>query len=287
MPKSDNTTLGRGLDHLLNELLDHEPTQPTTLLHVVPETIQANPYQPRQQFSAQALEELASSIATHGMLQPLVVRKSREGQGYELVAGERRLRASRKLGLGTVPVIVAEVSDDKLLELALVENIQRQALDPIEEAQAYKRLMERCDYTQEQMASRVGRSRSSIANALRLLELPGEVHGLIASRKLSAGHARALAGLPDPNAQLELAHETMREGWSVRALETAVQAHKGRTTTKRERSSRPSYLEQLEGELQRRLGLRVRIVSRQRQKGRLMIEFNSDDEFEQLLERFS
>ncbi|GIW72076.1 MAG: chromosome partitioning protein ParB [Planctomycetota bacterium] len=285
--------LGRGLDELLAEI---ERPRAGQLVELVPEQIDPNPAQPRTRFDPEQLQELVDSIARHGILQPLVVRAGRRPERYELVAGERRLRAALKLGLARVPAVVVEVSDERMLELALVENLQRQALDPIEEAEAYRHLLQRFHYTQEEVAARVGRSRSSVANALRLLELPEGVRAEVASGRLSAGHARALAGLRQPELQERLAARIVREGLSVREAEAEVQRLKagagpepGRERPPRRRSSgrRPPYLDQLENELCRRLGTRVRIEQRARARGRIVIDFHSDDQFEGLLERLS
>ncbi len=281
--------LGRGLEALLAEIAEPEPGR---LLELVPEAIEPNPMQPRRHFSPERLEELLQSIARHGVLQPLVVRPGRDPERYELIAGERRLRAARKLGLARVPAVVLEVNDERMLELALVENLQRQSLDPIEEAQAYRQLISTYGYTQEEVAQRVGRSRSAIANALRLLELPERVKQLLCENKLSAGHARALAGLADPRAQQELAARVVAEGMSVRETEAQVQRLKHdaaprRPRRRKDRPQRAPYLDQLEAELGRRLGTRVRIEQRARARGRIVIDFHNDEQFEELLERFS
>ncbi|RME76900.1 MAG: ParB/RepB/Spo0J family partition protein [Planctomycetota bacterium] len=280
--------LGRGLDELLAEI---ETAPPSRLLEIVPEAIDPNPAQPRHNFAPERLDELVDSIARHGILQPLVVRDGASPGRYELIAGERRLRAARRLGLATVPAIRIEVPDERLLELALVENLQRQSLDPIEEAHAYRRLLESYGYTQDEVAQRVGRSRSAVANALRLLELPEPVKEALRAGKLTAGHGRALAGLRDPALQQTLAQRAIRDGMSVREIEAAVQRHKGKGGSprqrRRERRERPPYLEQLETELARRLGTRVRIEQRARARGRIVIDFHDDEQFEHLLERLS
>jgi ParB family chromosome partitioning protein len=280
--------LGRGLDDLLAEIREPGPGQ---LLQLVPEAIEPNPAQPRRTFTPDKLEELVGSIARHGILQPLVVRRGPGPERFELIAGERRLRASLKLGLARVPAVLLEVPDERLLELALVENLQRQSLDPIEEADAYKHLLVSFRYTQEEVAARVGKSRSSVANALRLLDLPDAVKQHLKTGALSAGHARALAGLKDAGVQEELAARVVRDGLSVREVEAEVQrlkrgSAKPRPRRRKDRQRAP-YIDQLETELGRRLGTRVRIEQKARARGKIVIDFHSDEQFEELLERFS
>lgn len=275
-------------DEAVEKLLAPYGVQEGRVLSIPVSKVDPNPAQPRRAFSPTALEELVSSIRRHGILQPLVVRPSaREGR-YELVAGERRLRAARAAGLGAVPGILAHVPDDRLLEVALVENLQRSSLNPIEEAEAFRSLIDRYRYTQESVAQRVGKSRSAVANALRLLALPDGVRREVEEQRLSAGHARALAGLADAEQQLVLCEVVQKRGLSVRQTEAEVQRVKrGRNPRPRQASKRPPYMRQVEEQLQRVLGTRVRLVQTQREHGRIVIDFHSDAEFERLLEFFS
>lgn len=258
------------------------------LLDVPPEAIEPNAEQPRRAFSAEAHAALADSIRRHGLLQPLVVRRGGEPGRFELVAGERRLRAALEVGLARVPAVVAPIPDDRRLEVALVENLQRCSLNPIEEAEAFRSLMDRYGYTQDSVAERVGRSRSTIANALRLLELPERVREAVTDGRLSAGHARAIAGLSSIAAQEALLERVEKEGLSVRETEAEVQrAKRPRPPARRRAERRPPYLAHIEDRLRRVLGTRVQLVQTGRTRGRIVIDFHSDDEFERLLELFS
>lgn len=209
--------LGRGLTSLMSQMAPEDATQRELPLgSLVP-----NRAQPRTHFDEEALQELAESLKQHGMVQPIVVRRT--GEKFEIIAGERRWRAARKAGLAMVPVVVKEVPDDRLLEFALVENIQRQELNPIEEAKAYWQLGEHLRLTQEQVADRVGKSRPQVANTLRLLRLPLELQGDVALGRLSTGHAKVLLGVAEPRLQEQLAGEVVAQQLSVRALEARIQ----------------------------------------------------------------
>lgn len=275
-------TLGRGLEELIAECREAESSN---LLQLAPECIDPNPYQPRQEFKPQQLEELAGSIARHGILQPLTVRKSAVPDRYELVCGERRLRASIKLGLAAVPCIVGDVPDDRLLEFALVENLQRQDLDPIEIAMAYHALMQQCKYTQEQLGERLSLSRSSIANALRLLELPEALRENVSRGTLSAGHARAIAALPSESSQTALAARVARDSLTVRETENEVHKLKGPHVPPK-RPARPHYLEAVEDRLRKHLGTKVSIQETGPSRGRIVIDFYGEEDFERLLALF-
>ena len=230
--------LGRGLDSLLSgsepESESEPGTQPRSEPEVELDRIVPNPYQPREAFDETGLDELRQSIENHGILQPVVVR--RRGDDYELVSGERRLRAARLAGLASIPVRVREdLDDDGMLELALVENVQRADLDPIEKARGYRAMQDRLGLTQEEVATKVGLQRSSVANHLRLLELPEAILESVRTGELSAGHARALLGLPDDAARTRLAKRVARDGLSVRAVEEAVRGCDGTPGSSRER----------------------------------------------------
>jgi len=224
---------------------------------------------------------LARSIRTHGIIQPIVVRRA-AGEGYEIVAGERRWRASQRAGLLKVPVVVRDVPDDKLLAAALIENIQREDLNPIEEAQAYRRLSDDLQLTQEQIAEAVGKDRSSIANHLRLLRLPHEIRENLVSGSLSMGHARALLGLPDETAQLRVSREIVAKNLSVRETEALV-AKGGQPAQKRPEESKDVHTRAAEDRLRFALGTRARIVRKGR-GGRIEIEFTNENELQRIFE---
>ena len=265
-----------------------EGRAPVTLAHVAPDAITANPRQPREVFDEEELEGLASSLSDMGMLQPLVVRPLGIDR-FELVAGERRLRAARLAGLTSVPVVIRHTDDTDLLKEALVENIHRVQLNPLEEAAAYQQLLEEFEVTQEELAQRLGRSRPSISNSLRLLALPQPVQRRVAAGVLSAGHAKALLALDDPATQAALAERIVAEGLSVRATEELVRLrltdedHPTRTTG---RGGRPTRnvpgLGELQDDLTDALMARVRISMGAR-KGRLAIEFSSVEDLERIV----
>ena len=274
--------LGRGLDALLPKgeplVQDHRPDAPPTTAH--PSSILPNPNQPRRVFDDRKINELADSIKASGMLQPLVVR-IRAG-GYELIAGERRLRAARRLGLPEVPIVIHETADPNSLLLALVENLQREDLNPIEEAEAFARLQEQFELTQEQVSEKVGRSRSAVANSLRLLSLSDEIKGYVSRGELAAGQARALLGIENPSALAAAAREVMGKGLSTRETETLVKRLKRRKRTRNEDRLDPD-LSSLVETLQRRLGTRVRLTHRAGiDKGKLEIEYYSQDDLERI-----
>jgi ParB family chromosome partitioning protein len=244
--------------------------------------IRQNPMQPRRSFGEQGLASLAASIRSKGALQPVLIRPA--AGGYELVAGERRLRAARIAGLAEIPAIVRSVPDHELLELALVENIHREDLNPIDRARAYRALQERYDLSHEEIAQRLGDDRSTIANYVRLLGLSEELVSLVSSNELGVGHAKALLGLSDPNLQTSLGQRVVREGWSVRRLEAAVaEAKHGEAPRAREPKVRPAVTN-MEQKLGEALGTRVIIrESRRRHSGRIVIEYYSLDDFERIV----
>ena len=243
--------------------------------------ITPNRAQPRKIFDEEALAELAQSITSHGVLQPLLVRPLADGT-YQLIAGERRWRASRMAGLTEVPVVIREMSDSEAMELALVENLQREDLNPIEEARGFQLLMETYALTQEQAAERVGKSRPAVANALRLLALPEEVLTLVESGALSAGHARTLLALPKKNDALALAQEIVRDGLSVRETERRVKAM---TAPKRSRSpqKRDTFFDEAELSMSQCLGRKAKVHLRGKEKGSVEIEFFSKEDLSKLL----
>jgi ParB family chromosome partitioning protein len=241
--------------------------------------IRPNPRQPRREFEEGALADLATSIRTQGVIQPLLVRRMPDGD-YELIAGERRLRAAERAGLTHVPVFVRDISDGESLELALVENIQRDDLSPLEEAAAYQRLMAEFGHTQEQVAERVGKSRPAIANALRLLRLPETIKKDLARGRLSAGHARVLLSIDDPEAQLRAAKQIQTRQMSVRDAEHLASTRKSSAQA----PARDPHRSALERELSATLGTRVRIIPKGK-GGKIEIEFYSTGELEGLVDR--
>ena len=268
--------LGRGLGALLSSDrtidLGSEPSE-VDLDSIVP-----GPMQPRTYFDEASLESLAESIRSHGIVQPLLVRR-RDG-GYELVAGERRWRAAKLAGLTRVPVIVKEVPDESLLEIALIENIQREDLNPIEEAQAYKKLIETVGLTQEALASRVGRDRSYITNYLRLLRLPDDLQQLVKDGRLSTGHARTILALTHPDQQRRIARQIIDSGLSVRATESLVQKMVEGKSARSTAAPRPidPNVRAAETKLRRALGTQVKILMSEQGRGKVEISFfNSQD----------
>lgn len=256
----------------------HEPAVPGPL-RVPIESIHPNPLQPRSSFSPEGLQELAQSIRENGIIQPLVVRRTRDG--YQLVAGERRLRAARIAGLHEVPVVVQEFADDRLMEITLIENIQREDLNPIEVAHAFERLHREFRLSHEQIAQRTGKDRSTITNMLRLLRLPLEVQQLVAEHRLSMGHARALLSLESAEQQVALAHKAADGAMSVRQVERAVQktlsAPPGGPAEPPALDRDPNVRAAID-QLERVLGTRVRIVPRDDQRGRIEIEYYSQED---------
>jgi ParB family chromosome partitioning protein len=239
--------------------------------------------QPRKTFDDARLSELAESIRVQGIIQPLVVRERSDG-GYELVAGERRWRAAQRAGLHEVPVVVREIALARAFEMALVENLQREDLNPIEEAEAYQRLVAEFGYTQESLASRVGKDRSTVANALRLLRLPEQVRGMVIGGRLGMGHARALLGLESDDAIERVARATVSRALSVRQVESLVRRERTRAETTPAPAARPSpAARDLTERLQRALGTRVRLVEAGPGRGYLEIHFHSLDELDTVL----
>ena len=268
--------LGRGLDILLPETEE----APKSTMEIALGDIDPNPDQPRRDFDKEALQQLADSIAQSGVLQPLLVVK--EGMRYRIVAGERRYRAARMAGLHTVPCLVKDLSDQEIMEAALIENLQREDLNPMEEAAGIRALMDKCGYTQEMAAKRVGRSRPAVANILRLLTLPAKVQKLVKDGKLSAGHARVLAGLSNKEAQIELAELTVKKELSVRELEKLA-ADWGRTEPVGVKPPLPLELEDMRERLQNVLGVRTMLRGNLK-KGKIVLQYTSAEELEMIYE---
>jgi ParB family transcriptional regulator, chromosome partitioning protein len=274
--------LGRGLGALLSSSPAPSPASETAASSVqeLPiDSIVANPRQPRKAFDDNSLRDLAQSLRRSGVLQPVVVR--RHGQHYQIVVGERRWRAAGMAGLSHIPAVVREATDAETLELALVENLLREDLNPMEEAEAYQRLLAEFDWTQEELGQRVGKDRSSVANSLRLLKLPGLIQDDLRAGRLTMGHARALLSLDSPADQLKLRSEILAHSWSVRATEAGVQ-RKQRHAPRRA-GRRSAELTTLEDSLRECLATRVRLVGTER-AGRIEIVYTSAEDLERLTE---
>jgi ParB family chromosome partitioning protein len=278
--------LGRGMAALLSNApppsAAQAPAVPGRALLMLPvEAIERNPNQPRKRFEEAKLEELAASIREHGIVEPILVR--RDGGRYRILAGERRWRAAQRAGLKEVPAVLREATEREAFELALVENLQRADLNAIEEAEAYEVLLGAHGLTQERIAERVGKERSTVANALRLLKLPEDVRDLVRGGELDMGHARALLGLEDPEAIRRMAQRAVREGLSVRATEALVRLASLKGKKKGAPNGETPAIRALATRLQRRLGARVRVVPKSAVSGRLEVEYTSLDELDGIL----
>jgi ParB family chromosome partitioning protein len=279
--------LGRGLGALLGEYMEAPPPGDKPQVGSIPiAAIVPNPFQPRREFSEQDLADLVSSIKENGLLQPIVVRPSPRSPGqYELVAGERRWRATMRLGWKDVPATIREVDDRTLLVLALVENLQRAELSALEEAEGFKRLAEEFNLNQQEIAEVVGKDRSTIANSMRLLQLPASVRQLLAEGKLTAGHARAILGLQNDRKMADLARDAVEYGWSVREVEAQVQRIKPPKARKqRAEKPRDAAEKALEDELQAVFGTAVRIRKSRGNRGKIEIPFYGNEDFERVFE---
>lgn len=300
--------LGRGLDALikpqeyvknvkesvdLSQIKDDDGKQVDVLARISVDFISRNPYQPRTRFDPEALEELKKSILSNGLIQPITVRRTPEHK-YELISGERRLIACKKIGFKEIPAYIIEVeSDELMLALALIENIQREKLNAVEIGTAYKRLMDECHLTQEQIADKVGKDRTTIANSIRLLKLPGEVQQALVNEEITPGHARAIINLPTEELQLQVLNKIVKENYSVRKVEKLVKelsnGGKG-TTTKKTYTISPvnsgANLKDVEDKLRKIFGTKVSCKQKQDGSGEITIEFYSSVELERLFELF-
>jgi len=270
--------LGRGLDALLG---DSSARQGEEVVRLPLKDVRPGPYQPRQEFNEAQLRELADSVAANGVLQPVIVRRG--GVGHELVAGERRVRAARLAGLDEIPAIVRRYDDEQVLVLSLVENVQRADLNPIDKAAAYRRLVAQLGATQEEVARRLGLNRSSVANMIRLLDLPAEVQDLVRAGALSMGHARAILALEDEVDRLKMAERVVRQDLSVRAVEQLVRGGRPVPPPRRKNPRKPPQVMELESQLRGLLGTKVQIRDR-RGKGRITIEYFSPEEYERIVD---
>ncbi len=281
MSGTQQRRLGRGIEALLGPTSVEEAEREGALRELDVAAIKPNPYQPRRAFDPEALKELKASIEKAGLIQPIVVREA--AGGYELVAGERRWRAVKELGWKKVPAVVREVDERTLLVLALVENLQRASLSPIDEAEGYERLGQEFKLSHADIADSVGRDRSTVANAIRLLKLPKPVQQLIDSGALSAGHARALLSLEDDKEITRVAREVVAHGWSVRETERHARGDGRKKGAKAKRAAAPE-VRRIEEALRRRLGTDVAVVLGGKSKGHLAVRFYSEDDLARVLE---
>jgi ParB family transcriptional regulator, chromosome partitioning protein len=293
MNNTKRPALGRGLGALIPGAQHQNTSAPTPIrrdyFDCAIEDIHPAADNPRQRFDEQKLNELAESIRNQGLVQPLVVRKrtDAEGGGFWLIAGERRWRASQRAGLKSIPVVVKDVQEREAYELTLVENLQREDLNPIEEAEAYQRLGNEFGYTQEQLAQRVGKDRATAANALRLLKLPQKVRNLVASDELQMGHARALLGLEGDPAIERAAARVVQKQLSVRQTEEFVRRERGEVKAKKPNGAPPSTAStrDLEQKLERKFGTKVRLLQKTTQAGKIEIDYHSLDQLDSILDK--
>ena len=273
--------LGRGLEALISQELKETVSEVERVKELNIDEIEPNPNQPREHFDEASLKELAQSIKKNGILQPVVVR--RKGKRYELVLGERRLRAARMAGLNNIPALVRDIDDAGLLMFALLENLQREDLNPLEEARGYARLKEQFGMGDREIADILGKDRSTVVNTLRLLKLPKEIKDLLAEGKITRSHARSILALDDTEEQIALARRIVEEGVSVRELEIRVGGKARRKKRRRNAKARDPVILEIEDQLEHHLGTRVRIVPR-RKGGTIIIEYYSDEELERVIE---
>lgn len=280
------SVLGRGLGALIDDVDDVQTRVETDFSNEIEiSKIEANPYQPRTKFDEEALNELAQSIKELGIVQPITVRKN-NNNSYQLIAGERRFRAAKIAGLTKIPAYIRLAEDDKMLELALVENIQREDLDSIEIAISYQRLIDECKLTQESLSDRVGKKRSTISNYLRLLKLPAEIQKGIREKRVLMGHARALVNIDDPKTQLEIFQLTVANDFSVRKVEELVRSVNNgipEKPTPTKAPSLPKEYESLKDHLSKHFNSKVDLKRANNGKGKIIIPFKSDDDLERIL----
>ncbi|MFH0739060.1 MAG: ParB/RepB/Spo0J family partition protein [Candidatus Omnitrophota bacterium] len=278
----ERKALGKGISALIPERVTEAHQE--KIIYAPLEQVRPNPLQPREDFDSQGMEDLIQSIKEKGIIQPVLVR--RQGDYYELIAGERRLRAAKSLNLKEIPVIIKEAKDRDSLELSLIENIQRQKLNPIEEARAFQYLIDKFELTQEKLSEVLGKARSSVANTLRLLMLPKEIQDEIKKGRISFAHGRVLLEIEDVNLQRRLTQEIISQGLSVRELENLVKARRPKGAKRNMKASLPRepYIAVLEEELQHILATKIRI-SKQKKRGHIMIEFYSPQDLERIANR--
>lgn len=276
--------LGRGLGALIEKKANRLPEAQMPVTEVLTKDIVRNQFQPRLEMNQEKLDELAESIKAQGIIQPLIVRK-KEDQGYELIAGERRLRAATLVGLKKVPVVVKNVSDSKSLEMALIENIQRADLNPMESALAYQRLANEFSLTQDEIATQVGKSRTAVTNTMRLLKLAPVIQEKIKSGELKEGHAKVLLGIPDPKMQLKVMKKIIADGLSVRGVEELLLHEKQKKEiVKIPQPKTENLFFALEDKLQRKFGTLVKVKHTNTGKGKIEIEYYSTEDFERIMD---
>ncbi len=275
----ERKALGKGIGALIPE--KDSVVEKSSIMYLQTDQIKPNPFQPREDFDLSAIAELAQSIKEKGVIQPLLVR--RKGDTYELIAGERRLRACKSLGLKEIPIIVKDVDDRDSLEYALIENIQRESLNPIEEAHAYQHLIDKFQVTQEKIGEGLGKARATIANTLRLLKLPHEIQDEMKKGRISFAHGRALLEIEDENQQRRLTQEIISKGLSVRELENLIKTHRPKGVRRKSSYSvREPYVAAVEEDLQQLLSTKVRI-SKMKKRGHIFIEFYSQEDLERII----
>ena len=276
----ERKALGKGLSALIPEKVLESKERKEEIVYVQSGKIKPNPFQPREDFDQQSIEELAQSIKEKGVIQPLLVR--RRGDNYELIAGERRLRAANSLGLKEIPIIVRDVSDQDSLELALIENIQREDLNPIEEAHAYQHLIDKFQVTQEKISAVLGKARTTITNTLRLLKLPHEIQQEMKKGRISFAHGRTLLEIDDANQQRRLAQDIISKGLSVRELENLIKTSRPKGLRRKiGQGQREPLVAILEEQMQHALATKVRIIKRKK-RGHINIEFYSQEDLERI-----
>ena len=290
-PEKSTRRLGRGLDALFNSPAATQAEKEDSPLRDIPiEQIRSNPFQPRKSFKPEELQELKESLKASGLLQPVTVRSTSDGKGFELIAGERRLRAATSLGWKTIPAVVKKLSDQEVLTLALVENLQRSDLNPIEEAEGYDQLIKDFGYTQQSVATMVGKDRSTIANVIRILQLPGDVRKLVEEGRLTAGQARPLLSLEDSGRISTFARTAVERGWSAREIERRVRESgtgadaRGKPGRPAKADTRPAEVRSIEQQLRRHLQTDVTIALKDANRGNVVIEFYSPDDLERIVE---
>jgi ParB family chromosome partitioning protein len=286
---TERRRLGKGLDALLGggQVGTAAPAATASPTAQVPlDQIETNPFQPRKDFDPEDLAQLKASLATHGLLQPVVVRPN--GTGFQLIAGERRLRAAREAGWTEIPVRIVDFNDQQIFEAALIENLQRSDLNAIEKAQGFQEYMNRYQVTQEELARKIGFDRSTVSNLIRLLELPPDVQDAVRTGQISSGHARALLSLNDPDRQAALCKEVIAKGLSVRTVEMLVKQNKPEANGDAPKPTveKTRHVQGIEDELRQLFGTRIEIRLKTAEQGQFVIDFTNNDDFERLLAHF-
>ena len=284
--KNKRGGLGRGMEALFSTAYEESPGENELVTEVELSQIRPNPYQPRKHFDPEALNELAESIRKTGVFQPIIIRRSTI-KGYELIAGERRVRASKLAGKTTIPAIIRDLNEEAMIEIAVIENLQREDLSPLEEAEAYAMLMENLRLTQAQVAERIGKSRPYIANYIRLLQLPESVKDLVNQEKLTMGHARTLLGVNDSVQMVKLAKQVIKEHWTVRQLEEKVQSINQQSakdkSVKTKKVTKCPYIRALENQMEEKFGSKSNIVVKGN-RGKIEIEYVSQSDLTRILD---